>query len=110
MATKIVKVKGVKKVVQVDDMVEVVVPKEKVGDLSGSVGSKGDGAVSKKENPACFLVLFKIEGHETYRTAIWKKPADFDAYLKQPGQVNHPVPTERKWFIIDKITGTIKEV
>ncbi len=53
------------------------------------------------------IVMFKIEGHETWRTNLFSKKEDFDIYLKK--QLGHPKVTERKWFVRDLINGTITE-
>ncbi len=55
------------------------------------------------------IIMFKIEGHETWRVSLYKNKQDLERYLQNPLNSNHPKITERKWFIVDKINGTIIE-
>lgn len=63
----------------------------------------------KPERPTSMILLFKVEGHNTYRSCIYRKKEDFDTYIKLVNNGKHPNVTERKWYVIDKINGTITE-
>ncbi len=56
-----------------------------------------------------YIVVFTIEGHQTWRANLYHKKEDFDTYLSNPGQKNHPKILKRKFFCFDKINGTITE-
>ncbi len=94
-------------------------------DISGAVGSIGDGAVvvpkiitpekkgekfvPKIKHTTSMGVLFKVEGHPNYRFSQFGKKEYFDTYLAHPAQNKHPKVIEKKWFVIDFINGTITE-
>ncbi len=64
-------------------------------------------ADAKKKNPTTNLYLFTIEGHETWRVLLAQNDVEFEKQtIKQP---KFPKMTGRKVFIVDKITGTVKE-
>lgn len=53
------------------------------------------------------IIMFTIEGHTTYRINVFNSKESFDTYLLT--QPNHPKVTSRKWFTVDRVTGTITE-
>lgn len=57
--------------------------------------------------PPYGLLLFKIEGHRTWRMNPVKNEEELTRYLST--QPNHPKITDKKWFSIDRIEGTITE-
>lgn len=63
----------------------------------------------KTENPTYCLVLFKIEGHETWRSSLMGKKEDFERTFAMDVKSNKPKVTENKFFIIDRLTGKVKE-
>ncbi len=92
------------------------VPKKKVAESVGAaevpVVEQAPVAVAapvKKDKkapaPNTYIVLFKVAGHDSYRMNPFRTKEDLDIYLKT--QPNHPVMTEKKWFIFDRINGTI---
>ncbi len=97
-----------KKVVEVDvekEVVEPVAPKKvpspEFQKSTGQTPSKADSVRTST------LILFRVEGHTTWRTTIFREEKQFDAYLSHPGQKNHPKVTERRIFILDTINGTV---
>lgn len=52
-----------------------------------------------------YIVLFKIEGHTTWRVSQYPVKEAFDSYLK--AQLSHPSVTDRVWYKVDKIKGKI---
>ncbi len=63
----------------------------------------------KEEVYKTFAVMFKIEGHDTWRIGLYPNKQAFDTYLNHPGQKSHPKVTERRWFTVDRINGLIIE-
>lgn len=61
----------------------------------------------KKEVPPCVLILFKVEGHETYRAVTKSSEDQFDKEVAI--QKNHPKITEKKIFVVDRLNGTVNE-
>ncbi len=59
-----------------------------------------------KSNPLTYLLLFKVEGHESYRMQPYRTKEDLDIYLSK-AVPKFPPMLEKKWFIFDRINGTI---
>ncbi len=63
--------------------------------------------VSKRseKNQNTYIILFKTDGDPNYKMNPFKTKEALDVYIKnQPG---HPVMIEKKWFVFDRINGTI---
>ena len=54
-----------------------------------------------------YIILYTLEGHKTWRVGIFPTKEIFDIYLQV--QEKHPKVTDRKWYVVDKINGTIIE-
>lgn len=61
----------------------------------------------KEEVFSTYAVMFKIEGHDSWRIGLYPTKEAFDIYLSHPGQKNHPKVTEKRWYVIDRINGII---
>lgn len=55
-----------------------------------------------------YLTLFRIEGHQTYRSHLGGTENSHQQSVVGAG--NHPKVTEKKVFVIDRITGEVKEL
>ena len=62
---------------------------------------------AKKEPGTGFVLLFKTAVHTTYRNSFYRTKDQFEQYIKAQAQAHHPVMTDKKWFVIDLINGTI---
>lgn len=69
------------------------------------------GVEKKKDDKPfkTYLVMFTIEKHDSWRIGAYPTKEAFDTYLNHPGQSKHPKVTERRWYIVDRINGTITE-
>lgn len=54
-----------------------------------------------------FICLFKMEGHETWRLQTGKSIQQIEQYLKS--QLGTHIVTAKKFFEIDRITGSFEE-
>ncbi len=63
----------------------------------------------KKENQSLltYVLMFTLAGHKTWRTSFYPTKKYHDIYLSK--QINHPEILQKKWFIVDRINGTITE-
>ncbi len=86
------------------------VPVEPVAVAKVSVVEKVPATVvspkKPKENPLTYLLLFKIEGHQSYRMQPYRTKEDLEVYLSK-SVPKFPPMLEKKWFILDRINGTI---
>lgn len=84
------------------------VSKKKVIEIVAEEPVQAPTAPIKEEKSynTCVL-MFTIEGHKTWRLSTFQKKEHFNVYLsKQP---KHPKVTEKRWFVADRINGTITE-
>lgn len=68
--------------------------------------TKSNTGKELKKEIILLMNLFKIAGHSTYRLLITHDEKEWVTHTHSP---NFPVVTERKVFIVEKITGTITE-
>lgn len=54
-----------------------------------------------------YILMFKIEGHKTWRISMFQKKSDLEVYLSK--QEKHPTIIEKKWFACERISGAITE-
>lgn len=54
-----------------------------------------------------YLLLFKVAGHSTWRASMYPDKGAHDKYMEVA--TKHPEITDKKWFVIDRIAGTITE-
>ena len=59
-----------------------------------------------KELKSC-ICLFKMEGHQTWRVLLMRDADAVELYFKT--QVGKNKVTQKKFFEIDRITGTFEE-
>lgn len=63
----------------------------------------------KKISTTSLLLLFKVAGSNTWRKNFYPTKEALDVYLSLPGQAKHAVITEKKWFVIDQLKGSVTE-
>lgn len=59
----------------------------------------------KPKDISYYLTLFQIEGHQTWRTHLDKRPDSFDKHLVPVTKI-----TKTQRFKIDRITGVISPI
>lgn len=62
---------------------------------------------AKPEELKFYLLLFRLEGHETWHGLFSKKMEIIEKQLKPPQ--NNTKITAKKWFEIDRLTGNFEE-
>lgn len=60
----------------------------------------------KKEPESTYILLFTLEGHTSYRMNPFKTKADLEVYMDKV-KPKHPPMHNKKWFVVDRINGTI---
>lgn len=58
-------------------------------------------------NKYYYLTVFRIEGHTTWRTHLTEHEKGFE---KQEKSLNFPMVTDKKTYIVDKVTGDITKI
>lgn len=99
--------KVVKKTVkEVKEMVIGAVGDESVPVVTEAPKKPVVAPVKSKKNPITYILLFKVEGHESYRMQPYQTKEDLAVYLKKAVPPFPPM-LEKKWFVFDRINGTI---
>ena len=67
---------------------------------------------NNKKELAYYLTLFKIEGHETWRSALKSDKLGFDREVEIQSKSNqsYPTITDKKVYRIDRMTGEVSQV
>lgn len=64
----------------------------------------------KIQDPAYYVTMYKLKGHETWRAQLSDRVDGFDKSWRNQTEGILPEITERNVLRIDRLTGTIKPI